>query len=74
MSVELVVLASFFMHFRIACGVTIAAVAFAIASAVGGKIPYEVTLTALLAVLTYWSQAPTQSTRLSRVEESDGEH
>jgi hypothetical protein len=46
------------MHFRIACGVTIAVVVFAIVSAIGNKIPYEVALTGMLAVLTYWSQAP----------------
>lgn len=51
------------MHYKIACGVTIAVVVFAICSAVGNKIPYEVALTGLLAVLTYWSQAPKSSSR-----------
>lgn len=46
------------MQFRIACGTTIAVVVFAIASAIGGKLPYEVALTGLLACLTYWSKAP----------------
>jgi hypothetical protein len=62
------------MHFRIACGITIAVVAFAIVSAIGNKLPYEVALTGLLACLTYWSQAPA-ATRLDRIEESgDAEH
>ncbi len=51
----------FFMHYKIACGVTITVVMFAICSAIGDKIPYEVALTGLLAVLTYWAQAPARS-------------
>jgi type III secretory pathway component EscR len=65
------------MHYRIACGVTIAVVVFAICSAIGDKIPYEIALTGLIAVLTYWSQAPTRSIgrQLEVVEESgDAEH
>jgi hypothetical protein len=62
------------MHFRIACGITIAVVAFAIVAAIGEKLPYEVALTGLLACLTYWSQAPIVP-RLDRVEGSgDAEH
>jgi hypothetical protein len=62
------------MHYRIACGVTIAVVVFAICSAIGNKIPYEVALTGLLAVLTYWSQAPKSSARQSVEESVDAEH
>jgi hypothetical protein len=49
------------MHFKIAFVVTGAAVAFAICSALGEKIPYEVALAGLLTVLTYWSKAPEPS-------------
>ena len=60
------------MHFKIAIGVSIGIIAFAIVSAVGDKIPYEVALTGMLAVLTYWSQAPVQ--HRPQAEGEDAEH
>ncbi len=60
------------MSFKIASGVSVAIIAFAIISAVGSKIPYEVALTGMLAVLTYWSQSPTQ--HRPQAEGEDAEH
>ncbi len=46
------------MHLKIAICISAIVVAFVLASAIGGKLPYEVGMTGLLAVLTYWSMPP----------------
>jgi hypothetical protein len=61
------------MHFKIACGTTIAVVVFAITSAVGNKIPYEAALTGMLAVLTYWSQAPSMGRQAREVQQIEAQ-
>jgi hypothetical protein len=43
---------------RIAGSITFIVVAFILASTVGGKLPYEVGMTGLLGVLTYWAIPP----------------
>jgi hypothetical protein len=67
------------MHLKIAFCISAVVVAFVVVSAIGGKLPYEVAMTGLLAVLTYWSMPPrmTGSEPLKDIQiehkESDGD-
>lgn len=46
------------MHLQIALWVTFVATAFIVSAALGGKLAYEVAMTGLLGILTYWAIPP----------------
>ena len=58
---KLVLMASFFMHLKVALSISVIAIAFILTATLGGKLSFDAGMTGLIGILTYWAMPPGSS-------------